>query len=164
MTDEQIITPVPDPPPARPRFRLQHLFILITVIAVMLTIAGPQPEPAGAGVSLFQQQVNTGYELVRAILGAIALTAVGYGLYWRRQGRRFLDQPGHWLLIEAAFSALLVGYVHVVLRLVTGQGWKDASFPTTATWVWLVYVIAPFVELATVNIYFGSKQRDPRWR
>jgi hypothetical protein len=163
-----------DPQSERPNFRLQHLFVLTAVIAVMLTVSAPlHVFPAGVELPQFFRHVLTCAGISYSILSAIAITAAGYGLYWRKRGAPFLDQPGHWLLLETAITGLVGLVQQLFLRL--GNAWfginlyapNPAPKPTTDLFfligVGLFSLVIIVIHLG-LNIYFGRKQQERRWR
>lgn len=156
----------------RPRFRLQHLFVLTAVMAVMLGISAPlHNNRFDNRVSGTLQFTTTGWGIVHSMLSAAAITAAGYGLYWRRQGQPFLDQPGHWLLVEMAIvaSAGMVQQFGMRFLMPFGDGNAQAASgpPSVAIWFLIAFGVLSMTFLVVcigLNIYFARKQSEPRWR
>jgi len=161
-------------PPEQPHFRLQHMFVLTAVMAVMLALQSPQTEfPEQFQISPLYRHFLMAWGIVVAILNALAITVAGYGLYWRKRGGRFLEEPGHWLLLSMAIAAL-VSVVQVAgLRLLAM--FTDVDLQTTQAGAmtpedWVAIIATMLLSFASigvhigVNVYFGRKQSAWRWR
>ena len=93
----------------------------MAVMAVILTISAPyQSSSPGLPKDSPLQLVLTGLGVFGSILAAAAITAAGLGLYWRKHGQRFLDQPGHWLLVEMGIASIGGTVLQLVFRLLIG--------------------------------------------
>lgn len=158
------------------RFRLWHLFLLMAVMAVVLTITAPH-QISSPGLSNDSQLrvVFTSLSVVGSIFSAAAITAAGLGLYWRKHGQRFLDQPGHWLLVEMGIAAVGVIVFQLAFRLLIGPMSVGPPPPPTSPRSPLPFNFTVMIGIALcsllfmiaiviLNIRFGRKQTEPRWR
>jgi hypothetical protein len=88
-----------------PPLRIHHILAATTVTAVFLSLAKVVERHDHFGGASF---VQTNLGIAYAIATSLALTGVGFGIYWRRLGVRFFHQPGHWLLIKKALGIWMV--------------------------------------------------------
>jgi hypothetical protein len=154
----------------RPQLRLHHIFALTAVAAVLLAIQGQLPD----------YWANTGFEpprwvitsmmawlVINALIVAVAVTAVAYGIAWQRMGLTFFDQPGHWLLVEIAATGLF-GMVPAIAYRWVFTSFQGGNFDESSMWImWVLtgysMIFIMFVPLA-LNIYFGLRKcHDTRW-
>jgi hypothetical protein len=163
--------------PERLRFRLWHLFLLMAVMAVILAITAPnQISSPGLSDDSPLRLIFTGLGIVGSIVTAAAITAAGLGLYWRNHGQRFFDQPGHWLLLEMGIAAVGATILQLTFRLLIGPMTggpivpppppaSPQSPPAFALMIGLGLCSLLFVvAIVVINIRFGRKQSEPRWR
>lgn len=152
--------PRSDLPPLR--LRLHHLFALTAVAAILLALAGPR-DLSGLEAPPLLQLSFTGLGIVYTILASVAITFTAYGFAWRRQGRPFFDEPGHWLLVTIAVQQLLSSLLQFSVWLLTafqGQAMDAvwAESPRLTTW------LAPGLMLLAFNVYIGrTKCPEPHW-
>jgi hypothetical protein len=88
-----------------PPLRIHHILVATAVTAVYLSFAQALKQNDIGGFSSF---VASGTGLMYAISTPLAVTAVGFGLYWKLRGIRFFHQPGHWLLVTQAFEVWII--------------------------------------------------------
>jgi hypothetical protein len=157
-------------PTNRPKLRLHHFFALTAVAAVLLAVHGQQPNYWENNPFQPPQWIMTlsmAWLVISDLLVAVALTAVGYGIAWRRRGLLFFDQPGHWLLVEIAVAGLFSIVPAVVYRwFFTPE--QMANFDNTSMMImWLIWGYTMiFMVLIPVglNVYFGVRKcRELRW-
>lgn len=161
----------------RLRFRLWHLFLLMAVTAVVLTITAPnQISLPGLSADSPLYLAFTGLGVVGSIVTAAAITAAGLGLYWRKHGQQFLEQPGHWLLLELGIAAVGATILQVAFRLLIGPTPggpivppptpnSPQSPPAFALFVGIGLCSLLFVvAIVILNVRFGLKQSEQRWR
>src|SRR5262245_66378584 len=89
----------------------------MTVAAVFLSFAKVVERHDHFGLA---SSIQTNVGIVYAVTTSLALTGLGFGIYWRRLGARFFHQPGHWLLIKKALGLWIVAaasYLYVAERL-----------------------------------------------
>jgi hypothetical protein len=157
-------------PASRPQLRLHHFFALTAVAAALLAINTQQTELwKGMGFEPPRAiiQLTTAWMILNALLLAVAVTTVAYGIAWRRKGLAFFDQPGHWLLVEIAVTGLFSTVPAIATRwFFQSLNPNDLStFPMTYMWLINGYslifiVLVPFV----LNIYLGVRKcHELRW-
>src|SRR5262245_40891832 len=102
MTDELPGSSVDETvsPPGPPPLRIHHFLVATAVAALLLTLAKLLVSDETMALTGY---FTSGPGIVSILLGGIELTLIGFGIAWRRQGRRFFDQPGHWLLLFTLF-------------------------------------------------------------
>ncbi|MGE3240585.1 MAG: hypothetical protein AB7G28_02055 [Pirellulales bacterium] len=172
-------TPVDGPhsKPEQLRFRLWHLFLLMAVMAIVLTITAPNQFPRpGLSDDSPLHLVFSGLVVFGSILTAAALTAAGLGLYGRRHGQRFLDQPGHWLVLEMAIAAAGATVIQLAFRLLVGSadvGTFTSPSPKSSTQTSPAFALLIgfgllsllcLIAIIILNVLFGRKQSERRWR
>jgi hypothetical protein len=158
----------------RPQLRLHHFFVLTAVAAALLAASGPQQD-WWAGNPGFQPprivlQLMMVWVVIHMLFVAVAVTAVGYGIAWRRKGLAFFNQPGHWLLVEIAVAGLAGVVPGIAMRwLMKTPQQVDFQNIDQNTWIYLCFVwgfTAVFMVLVpmALNIYVGLKKcRELRW-
>jgi hypothetical protein len=135
----------------------------MAVMAIMLAATGSR-ELRGLESSPLVQLAFTASGILFSLLGSVAITVVGYGIWWHRQGRFSFDEPGHWLLVAfASHQVLILFEVLLIVTSATIQGiqrvdaWKQIPFGLS----WLV----PGAALVILNVYIGRKEcAETRWR
>lgn len=138
-------------------------------MAILLAINGPHKDYGDSKYTPppFLRVTLLGVGVIHTILSATALTAVGYGIAWRRRGLRFFDQPGHWLLVELSLTAM----INIVPSI--GYRWMANSpqVMTGNTRIALPMILAAYELLFAVlarmaiNIYLGiTKCHERRWK
>jgi hypothetical protein len=149
-----------------PRLRLHHLFALTAAMAVLMGLSGPRYDfgDQSGGLPQLLKVILVAWGILYSILAAAAITVVAYGIAWRRRGILFFDQPGHWLMVEIAASAVLGLLPQVAYRLVVGsEGFGLIEGP----WLLMIAIAAWVVILLpmALNIYIGLKQcHERRWK
>ena len=103
MSDEPNFTP-PANFPSVPPLRIHHFLVATAVTAVLLAAGKSLLENNDVNMSNF---LESGTGIVNAISSGLAITVIGFGIAWRRAGRVFFNQPGHWLLLFATFSLVV---------------------------------------------------------
>src|SRR5690242_17008774 len=101
----------PEPPP----LRIHHLMACAVVAAVQLSLWRVAIPHAAQFTGVNAVMVGIIY-----IFGAIGLTLALFSIYWQVNGLPGLVQPGQWLLVSYAVSALRF-YVTILL-LMAGTG------------------------------------------
>jgi hypothetical protein len=97
MSDDQSTTPPvlaqdrPGPPP----LRIHHILACIAVTAVLFTMVRMLIHD----YSLTTKYIAGANGIAFVVLSGVALTLVGFGFAWHREGLAFFNQPGHWLLL-----------------------------------------------------------------
>jgi hypothetical protein len=177
MSDVETINDSAEQEPSgglRPQLRLHHFFVLTAVAAALLAASGPQQD-WWAGNPGFQPpriilQLMMVWVVIHMLLVAVAVTAVGYGIAWRRKGIAFFDQPGHWLLVEVAMAGLAGVVPGIAMRWSMGTPQPvDFQNVDQSTWIILCFIwgfTVVFMVLVPValNIYVGLKKcRELRW-
>ena len=107
----------PDPPP----LRIHHLMACAAVAAVQLSLmrAGfPQPINTTS-------PFHTGLLAVYQVLSAVGLTLALFSIYWQRRGYAGLTQPGQWLLIVYAISAIRQFASLFLTMTFVGPNWQN---------------------------------------
>jgi hypothetical protein len=141
----------------RPQLRLHHLFALTAAMAVLMGISGPQYDfgDESARVPQLLQFGLVVWGILYSILAAVAVTIVGYGIAWRRQGIHFFDQPGHWLMVEIAATAVLSLLPQLAYRALVETNSVDVDVP----WIAMMTIgsLSIFVFRVGFNIYIGMK-------
>jgi hypothetical protein len=102
-----------------PKLRPSHLFTLIFVVAALLAAQGPYAEkvaPFGDDFPSWWKVLFVGVTSVLAMLNAVAVTIVLYGMAWRRKGIRFFQHPGHWLVKVGNSPVLdkILAYISII--------------------------------------------------
>jgi hypothetical protein len=91
-------TTLPDTPPDRPGpppLRIHHILACIAVTALLFTMVRVSLHSYGQE----PKYISGASGIVFVIASGIALTLVGFGFAWLREGLAFFNQPGHWLLL-----------------------------------------------------------------
>ena len=124
-------------------------------MSVMLAISGPR-NMKGFEVPPIVDFALSGVGVIYTIASSVALTIVAYGLYWRRKGYRFFDQPGHWILVEVAVRQLLYLIPVLIdrgLSIYEEQRVGSASLPGVLLRLAIFPTLA--IVMVIVNIYIG---------
>jgi hypothetical protein len=100
------------PAPQLPPLRIHHILVATAVTAVFLSFAQALQRNEIGGLSEF---IASGTGVLYAVTTSLALTAVGFGLYWRRRGIPFFHQPGPWLMVTQALGAWIVFVFAIIL-------------------------------------------------
>jgi hypothetical protein len=149
------------------QLRLHHFFALTAVMAVLLASRGPIRD-FGSRLALVPQLMHKFmlfWVIVHSILTSVAVTIVAYGLAWRRQGIRFFDQPGHWLLVEIATTTVFALLQQLANRAMF-ESRSSGDFEVTQTKMLAITVISSIfvVFRVALNIYIGVKKcHQRRW-
>jgi hypothetical protein len=158
----------------RPQLRLHHFFVLTAVAAALLAVNGPQTDwweaNPGFRPPRFIVQLMMAWAVFQMLLVAVAVTAVGYGIAWRRMGLTFFDEPGHWLLVEIAVAGVLGLGPSLAMRWYVGTSQvENFQNPDQNMWAYLYFIwgyTALFMVLlpTALNIYLGLRKcRELRW-
>jgi hypothetical protein len=96
-----------------PPLRVHHILVATAATSVFMWFAQVLERRDIIGLSDF---IGSSMGVTYCIATALALTTLGFALYWRRAGSAFFHQPGHWLLVEQAlgvwiFPVALLGLV-----------------------------------------------------
>jgi len=154
MTDEEL------DPAAKLRFgppplRIHHILVATVVTAVLLSVnEGLRQNDVGG----FSQFFRSGMGVVYTISTGLAVTVVLFGVAWRRQGRAFFDQPGHWLLLDQSLKigVFLFAAVVVMLRMTAGA----ELFSMIGLWFSVIHLLS-----IALNFWAAFRVADSRlWR
>lgn len=151
--------PTTAPPP---QLRLHHLFAFTAVMAVMTAISGPQYKfiLQVAELPWFARTINLAWGIVDSILKSLAITVVAYGVCWRRRGKRFFREPGHWLLVEIA-AATAIGLIPPLIL----RGLFGSPSSTLHDILFGSLLLVRFVLTPGLDIFIGLRQcSEPRWK
>jgi hypothetical protein len=154
----------------RPQLRLHHFFVLTAVAAALLALHGQQPD-YWTGTNIQPPRVlivmMMVWTVIYVLIISVAVTALAYGIIWRRMGLKFFDEPGHWLLAEIAVTGLFGMVPTIVFRWIftSMQGGNSGDFSMVAmTIIGLYSLLFLFALPVILNIYFGLKMcRERRW-
>jgi hypothetical protein len=156
--------------PTKPQLRLHHFFVLTAVAAALLAVHGQQPnywQNNAFQPPRWMLTLSMAWLVISDLLIAVAVTAVGYGIAWRRRGLVFFDQPGHWLLVEIAVTGLLSIVPAIVFRWFFTPDQAGNFDDTTMAVMWLIWGYTMiFIVLIPMglNIYFGLRKcHELRW-
>jgi len=112
--------------PSRLRVQLKHLLVFMAVYSALFS--------ANVNVQNFEtpafnnfpiQQFQTYMQLFAAVIQAVSaagITATIFGFLGRRKGKPFLNEPGHWMLVELSLIALLSLPMVIGLRFMSLSG------------------------------------------
>lgn len=166
MTDRSISASLPlphDDHKRRPKFQIQQLLVLTVVMAVMLA-AGGRLEIQDWKLSPLAQYAIWTWTVLFTLMGSIAVTIVGYGIWWRAHGRSFFTEPGHWLLTVIAAQQMLALMHVLLLAAIAGVQGIDRVEATKLIPLRLNMYL-PSIVLAIVNVYIGRRKcSEARWR
>jgi hypothetical protein len=151
-------------PADRLKLRLHHLFSLTAVVAVLLAVNGPMQ---AGNIAAMQPEVRamlaislvTGW--ISTLISAVALMIIAYGIAWRARGIPFFHHPGHWLLAEIAFMAILAAIWKIALRVESTDGVNMGTW----TYFSLPLLLIGLLMKCGMNIYISVQIcREPRWK
>lgn len=147
----------------RPAFRLQQLFVLMAVMAVMLAVSGRSELPGLENSSLVRLAFASS-RVIFTLFGSIAVTIVGYGVWRHKQGQRFFDEPGHWLLVAIAVQQVLLLCELLLLEAVAAIEGVNRTAAARQIPFGLTFLV-PTAVLVILNVYIARKKcSEARWR
>jgi hypothetical protein len=131
-------------------------------MALMLAISGPRDVQGFESPKLLDVGM-TALAVVDALLASVAITVVTYGYTGRRKGSLFLNEPGHWLLVEIAARQALFIAISLFERAaatIQGRAYGTESVIGVALLVWFL----PGTVVLALNIYIGrTKCIEQHW-
>lgn len=147
-----------------PPLRIHHFLVWTAVAAVLLSIEKLLlHEEAVFSV----QQQHVGMSALDMVWHSLAICCLGYGIYWYRSDKEFLDHPGHGLIVISGITyllATLLSCAYVVYSLVVSQPMEG---PPSSVFL-IIAAASGFLFLGLLiylNIRFARRFADyPRWR
>jgi hypothetical protein len=144
--------PGPRPRGDLPPLRIHHLLACTVVTAMLFTMV----RILIGSYSLIPKYIASANGIWFVVTSGIALTLVGSGFIWRRNQRKFFNQPGHWLLLLSLDSI-----AHFVLGFFdTINPWNEPA--SGMSWLyWLgsqtIFVVALVCSLVAAWKGFQSR-------
>jgi hypothetical protein len=152
----------PGPPP----LRIHHLMACAAVAAVQLSLMRAGfPRPVNTTSTLYTCFIGS-YQ----VLSAIGLTVALFTIYWQRRGYAALTQPGQWLLVVYAISAIRQFASLLLTMTLVGPDWQHvlAAGDSTGTlrFIWWINGLV-FGTVVPICFYTWCAWRiadTPLWR
>jgi hypothetical protein len=126
-----------------PPFRIWHIFLATAVTALILTaqrvLEASKEVGATSGLAI-------AWTILELVTTGLAVAFVGIGVFCRRAGWSFLQQPGHWLLLLTPLTLLNTSLWHfyylngnswwILTLLLPIPGTATLILPLVAAWKW----------------------------
>jgi hypothetical protein len=147
-----------DSPPLRPGpppLRIYHLLAATAVTSILLAVT---KLPVGVSNQGATRMMQSGTSILSIVAAGMALTCVGFGFVWRRSGRRFFDQPGHWVLLLEAAPMLVFDVMVAVSAFIHRLGFSQYEH-----WPLLLYAISFFFGWPVLGVLAAWKGADTLW-
>lgn len=147
-----------------PPLRIHHFLAWMATAAFLLSV-----DRLSGDTQFYGGNANVGFSALGSVWKSLTICCLGFGYYWYRQGKEFLKQPGHGLLVTNGVFHVYetISACILILWLVAAGPAGDTAaeeFGVFSILGGLGYLIATGLVLY-LNVRFASRySMYPRWR
>jgi hypothetical protein len=154
-----------NPPAGLPPLRIHHFLAWTTVLAAAFTLFTLLDRPRTLNREEPWSIVST---IVTEVIQNAAITGLGFGFAWRRQGLSFPSDPGQWMIVQSGLEGMVALLLSVVLVVIHPGVHPEEIVPLAPEWfqlLWRLAHIALAAALLVMNVLVATRLvHGWRWR